>query len=39
MPKGFVQMVQMHYWFNRALLLGALVATSAAAAGSKWNTH
>ena len=30
-------MVQVQYWLNRALLLGALVAASAAAAGWKWD--
>jgi hypothetical protein len=30
-------MVQIRYWFNRAFLLGALVAASATAAGWKWD--
>jgi hypothetical protein len=30
-------MVQIRYWCNRALLLGALVAASATAAGWKWD--
>jgi hypothetical protein len=30
-------MVQLRYWFHRALVLGALVAASAAAAGWKWD--
>jgi hypothetical protein len=30
-------MLQIRYWFNRAFLLGALVAASAVAAGWKWD--
>jgi hypothetical protein len=30
-------MVQLRYLFNRAFLLGTLVAASAVAAGWKWN--
>jgi hypothetical protein len=29
-------MTPLRYWINRAFLLGALVATSAVAAGWKW---
>jgi hypothetical protein len=30
-------MVQVHYWINRALILGTLVSASAVAAGWKWD--
>ncbi len=30
-------MVQIRYWFNRAFLVGMLVAASAVAAGWKWD--